>query len=435
MPPTPLPSIPVPSTPGPPTPMPPLDAWLHSHQADGALCMTFGLLARFGDGPAPALPALRDRVAHRWRHHARLNWSSGTGRSWIPGQPFDPVHHVNSPDNTGSLEERTARLIARPFGPPRPPWQMHLLPAPEGGFALLLRAHHALLDGRSLLTLVQELLDGPRFAPARRGRDGEGARRHRGPGLGDVLPGGRPLPFHGPVDARRAVAWSRVTAGELAAAREALPSGRASANAVFLAATAGALRGAGATGRLPFLPGVSAMVPVDVRADEDGALLGNHYATVRVPLPPHARPHRRLAAVDRWTRRVALHERARAQARAVAGTAGRPGPLTRALGRYVDSSLYSSLLCSSLSDRGGPRTLGSAALTGLSLLPALSPGHPLVVSMVRDAAGAATLTVVTDHAHRALAGRLPALLREEIRALGACARPPAVTSRRRLSLP
>lgn len=399
----------------PPTPMSPLDAWLHSHQAGGALCMTFGLIARFGGEP-PALDALRDRVAHRWARHERLRISSGTELRWIPGPPFDPAHHVSTPARQASLEEHTAHLIARPFGPPRPPWHLHVLPAPDGGFALLLRAHHALLDGRSLLTLVQDLLDGPPPAlPAQRA--GSQAPPGRGPGLRDVLPGGRPLPFHGPVDSRRAVAWSGVSAEELAAARDALPSGRASANAVFLAATAGALRGAGAAGRLPFLPGVCAMVPVDVRPDEDAALLGNHYSTVRVPLPVRGRPGRRLAAVDRFTRRVALHERALAQARAVAGMAGRRGPLTEVLGRYVDSPLYSSVLCSSLADRGGPRTLGSAALTGLSLLPALSPGHPLVVSMVRDVTGAATLAVVTDHAHRALAGRLSVLLREEIRAL------------------
>ncbi|WP_372411283.1 wax ester/triacylglycerol synthase domain-containing protein [Streptomyces luteireticuli] len=399
----------------PPTPMSPLDAWLHSHQAGGSLCMTFGLVARFVGEP-PALDALRDRAAHRWAHHDRLRMSSGTGLRWIPGPPFDPVHHVGTPARRASPDEHTAHLIARPFGPPRPPWQLHLLPGPDGGFALLLRAHHALLDGRSALVLVQELLDGPAALPGQRA--GSQAPPRRRPGLTDLLPAGRPLPLHGPVDSRRAVAWSTVTAGELAAARDALPSGRASANAVFLAATAGALRGAGATGRLPFLPGVCAMVPVDVRPDDDGALLGNHYATVRVPLPSHGRARRRLAAVDRFTRRVALHERARAQARAVAGMAGRRGALTEALGRYVDSSLYSSLLCSSLADRGGPRTLGPAALTGLALLPSLSPGHPLAVTMVRDATGAATLTVVTDHARRVLAGRLSALLREEIRALG-----------------
>ncbi|WP_344962382.1 wax ester/triacylglycerol synthase domain-containing protein [Streptomyces thioluteus] len=129
--------------------MSPLDAWLHSHQAGGALCMTFGLIARFGGEP-PALDALRDRVAHRWARHERLRISSGTELRWIPGPPFDPAHHVSTPARQASLEEHTAHLIARPFGPPRPPWHLHVLPAPDGGFALLLRAHHALLDaGRS----------------------------------------------------------------------------------------------------------------------------------------------------------------------------------------------------------------------------------------------------------------------------------------------
>ncbi|MGI5341528.1 wax ester/triacylglycerol synthase domain-containing protein [Streptomyces sp. CA-181903] len=404
------------------TPMPPLDAWLHRHQSSGAVCMTVALLARF-TGPAPEPDGLRSLVEKRWSGYGRLRLVVGGAERpewprWTSGAWPDPVRHVIvAPD--GPPEEHVARLLARPLGPERPPWRLHLLPggAGEDGFALLLRAHHALLDGRSLLALVRDLLDGPPAVPGQARAILPAPRRRPLHALSDLLPRARPLPFHGPVDARRAVAWRRVTGAELDAARDALPSGRASANAVFLAGAAGALRTAEATGRLPFLPGVCAMVPVDVRPVGEAAVLGNHYATVRVPLPAGGGPGQRLAVVDGFTRRAATRERARAQALAVAASSRRHGPVTDALGRYVDSPLYASVLCSSLAERTGPLALGAARLTGLSLLPPLSPGHPLALTMTRDTTGA-TLAVITDHGRRALADRLAALLREEILALG-----------------
>ncbi|MFI0741788.1 wax ester/triacylglycerol synthase domain-containing protein [Streptomyces sp. NPDC021100] len=402
--------------------MPPLDAWLHRHQSSGAVCMTVALLARF-TGPAPGPDGLRSLVEKRWSGYDRLRLAVADAEhpawpGWTSGAWPDLVRHVVAEPGCPP-EEHVARLLARPLGPERPPWRLHLLPGESGedGFALLLRAHHALLDGRSLLALVRELLDGPPAAPGPAGAPVPAPRRRPLHALSDLLPRARPLPFHGPVDARRAVAWRRVTGAELDAARDGLPTGRASANAVFLAGAAGALRTAEATGRLPFLPGVCAMVPVDVRPAGAAAALGNHYAAVRVPLPVTGGPGRRLAAVDGFTRRAAMRERARAQARAVAAAPRRHGPVTDAIGRYVDSALYASVLCSSLAERTGPLALGAARLTGLSLLPPLSPGHPLALTMTRDTTGA-TLAVITDHGRRALADRLAALLREEILALG-----------------
>ncbi len=90
--------------------------------------------------------------------------------------------------------------------------------------------------------------------------------------------------------------------------------------------------------------------------------------------------------------------------------------MSDALGRYADSPLYSSLLCSSVATYAGPLSLGSARLTGLAGLAPLSPGHPLAMTMTLHDASA-TVTVVTDHAHRRLAARLPALVREEILAM------------------
>ncbi|MFI1970780.1 wax ester/triacylglycerol synthase domain-containing protein [Streptomyces cinnamoneus] len=407
-------------------PMTPLDAWLYRHQSSGAVCMTAGMLAWF-EGPAPSPARLRERVRSRWGSHERLRLTAlaptGEPRAWprwATEPAWDPLRHVvafpDPPDLPTAPEALAAQLLGRPLGPGRPPWRLHLVPSP-GGFALLLVAHHALLDGTSLATLLRTLCDGP-VPPPRRGTDPVPPPRMRLPlarALTDLLPRARPLPFHGPVDARRAVAYCRVPMAELSGAREALPSGRASANAVFLAATAGALRASGLLGRRP-LPGAWAMVPVDVRTGDEAALLGNHYATVRVPLPGSTDPVRRLAAVDGFTRRAVLKQRARAQALLVASRPRRYGALTEALGRYADSPYYSSVLCSSVATHAGPLALGGARLTALTALPSLSPGHPLALTMTLHDAHV-VVTAVTDHGHRHLAARTAALIGREIRAL------------------
>jgi diacylglycerol O-acyltransferase len=75
-----------------------------------------------------------------------------------------PANPAADPDANpaGTLDELLARQLRRPMPTGSPPWR--LLPVrgvPDGGFALVLLAHHALLDGTSLMTLLRLLLDGP----------------------------------------------------------------------------------------------------------------------------------------------------------------------------------------------------------------------------------------------------------------------------------
>jgi diacylglycerol O-acyltransferase len=422
--------------------MPPLDAWLHRHQSLTGFCMTSVLVARF-EGPAPTLAALRARVGERWAPLERMRLVPGPAGSGWPAWDAVPELDVDAHVGTapgGSVPALATRLLAEPLGADAPPWRLVLAPE-AGGFALLLCSHHALLDGVSLFTLVRSLLDAPPGAPAALPRPAP-VEPPRGPlshlrALADLLPRARQLPFHGPVDERRAAHWTRLSPTDLAAARAALPAGRtsarasvpsgraaraalpggrASANAVFLTAVAGALASAGLAGR-SVLPTACAMVPVDVRGPHEPELLGNRYATVRVPLPLDPDPVRRLRKLDARTRRPALRRRAEAQARLVSSRPQRDGRLSALLGRYADSPRYSSLLCSSVALHGPPLLLGDARLADLAVLPPLSPGHPLALTMM-SYGGAAVLTAVTDHGHRELAALLPALVRQEIRALG-----------------
>ncbi|MEV5988526.1 wax ester/triacylglycerol synthase domain-containing protein [Streptomyces sp. NPDC052051] len=410
--------------------MPPLDAWLHRQQSGGAACMT-ALYVSWFEGPAPTLEALRARARRRLQPFRRLRalphhlTDDGTGIDnwphWRESGELDVEHHITAPGGMSPTPLRLDQLLATPLDHGRPPWQLHLLPA-ENGFALLLRAHHALLDGQSLRTVLYALLDtGPSPQPARAGRQepvsvAPSLGRRITWALDDLLPKGRSLPFHGPVGHRRDIAFSRLPREVLTAARDALGTGtKASNTAVFLASVAGALQDLGLTGRFPRLPGVCALVPVDVRTVSEAALLGNNYATVRLPLPTHRDPYRRLAAMEQRIRGARLHQRANAQADVVSSRPHRFTALSTAAGRYVDSPRYFSLLCSSVPGPRGGLTLGTARLTAAAALPPLGPGHPLAVTMTHHHTGA-VLSAVTDPDHQ-FAEPFTAAVDEQLRCL------------------
>lgn len=392
-------------------PMPPLDAWLYRQQAGGRACLTIGLLAWF-EGEVPTVDELRERARHRLAALPRLCLkpvvpADPGGGHWPVWTTVDPVpvdeHVLGHPAGTAP-DALVAHLLTDPLEPTRPPWQLHLIPV-TGGFTLLLRAHHALLDGGSLHTVLSTLLD----------RDEGSARPHRPSAtswlrrlswtVDDLLPKCRPMPLHGAVGPGRELAFRKVSAAELDAARDRLAPTRASRTAVFLAATGGALYRLG-------LAGASALVPVDVRTPAQAALLGNHYATTRIPLSAHPDPVARLAVLHDRVSRGALHQRATAQAALVARRPRRFTAVSRAVGTYVDSPWYFSLLCTSIASPHAGQTLGAARLAALAGTPPLSPGHPLAVTMVHHHGGA-VLTTVTDQRRHQLTV-LSDLIHEEI---------------------
>ncbi|MEU6661883.1 wax ester/triacylglycerol synthase domain-containing protein [Streptomyces sp. NPDC046821] len=413
------------------TAMPPLDAWLHRQQSEGGSNMTGALLTWF-EGPPPTLAALRALARKRLAPYQRLSQmphvpDSDSWPQWSTGPEFDADHHISESPHVPApgLEGHIATLFTAPLDDRRPLWHLHLVPSADG-FVLLLRAHHALLDGRSIATVLRALFDetadAHRQATVPPPAASSSRARQLAWNLGDLIPKARTLPFHGDVDPQRVIAFRHVPSEDLEAARKpphyvtSGPASRASANAVFLASASGALRTLGLTGRFPYLPGVCALVPVDVRTDEERELLGNHYATVRVPLPTQREARARLAAVDAFIRQGAIGARARAQATMVASQPRKVTALGSAMSHYVDSPRYFSLLCSSVATHAGELTLGRARLTAMAGLPPLGPGHPLALTFMRHAGGS-VVTAITDHTHRHLAQPLVAHIHDEIRKL------------------
>ncbi|MFI0466709.1 wax ester/triacylglycerol synthase family O-acyltransferase [Saccharopolyspora sp. 5N102] len=127
----------------------------------------------------PPEPADRLRLlallAERAQRIARLRLR--IGQSWLPGQAhwaeapeFDASEHVHShqlptPGGRAELAGLAAELLADPLDRRRPLWELHLITGLDGDrFAVLVKFHHALADGREAVETGLALLDG--FAPA-----------------------------------------------------------------------------------------------------------------------------------------------------------------------------------------------------------------------------------------------------------------------------
>jgi WS/DGAT/MGAT family acyltransferase len=114
------------------------------------------------DGPAPALEQLglliEQRIAYSPRFRQKL---AGTGlQSWIDDRGFRVGGHLRAERVTARLEDRLAALLAEPLERLHPLWDATVidgLPGPR--WALVVRTHPALIDGRDHVHLLHELLD------------------------------------------------------------------------------------------------------------------------------------------------------------------------------------------------------------------------------------------------------------------------------------
>uniref|UniRef100_UPI002A837FC2 wax ester/triacylglycerol synthase domain-containing protein n=1 Tax=Streptomyces sp. CRN 30 TaxID=3075613 RepID=UPI002A837FC2 len=128
---------------------------------------TIGIAALFAGDP-PDLAQVRSRVGARWGRLERMSWVLGqpagpaalSGHHWSPAGPFDPADHVVATAGEG-LESVLTAGVSRPLPADRPLWRLVVAEdaTPEGEHALVLFAHHGLLDGRSLESLVRLLTD------------------------------------------------------------------------------------------------------------------------------------------------------------------------------------------------------------------------------------------------------------------------------------
>jgi WS/DGAT/MGAT family acyltransferase len=130
-----------------------------------------GTLLRFGPRPDGAPGHLRDvlRTAGRaapvvppWnRKLATPGWQHNPVHTWVTDDAVDVDYHVRrtavaSPGDERELGVLIGRLHAAPLDLSKPPWELHVVEGlADGGFAMFLKVHHALVDGYTLTRTVE----------------------------------------------------------------------------------------------------------------------------------------------------------------------------------------------------------------------------------------------------------------------------------------
>jgi len=323
---------------------------------------------------------------------------------WVDDPDFDLAYHVRraalpAPGSDEQLRELVGRLQSRQLDRGRPLWEVYLVEGlRDGGFAVVSKTHHAMVDGLAAVDIGAVLLDltpTPRESPR---ADWRPAREPSGVALvADAVAGQLLRPWTVLDTARRAVtdvgaAATQVlgtAAGVFAAARSAgrgttpnplnVPIGQqrrygtsagdlddykvirkahgGTVNDVVLAVVAGGLRWWLASRGEPILPTttVRAMVPVSVRARGGDRELGNQISALFVELPVgQADPVLRLATV---VAAMAAHRGSGSAigATALVGLVGLTPPTLHSLGARLSSTLSSRLFNVVVTNVPGPQ--------------------------------------------------------------------------------
>jgi diacylglycerol O-acyltransferase len=280
----------------------------------------------------PALPRFRQRLLHVPIVRDPI---------WVDDDRFDLTYHVRhaslpQPGTAAQLQERSAELLERQLNRQRPLWEIWVIEGLDGGgFALVVKVHHCIVDGIAGIGMLTALLDVerrpppsvvptwyPRAAPSggellrdeigRRARatfevgksvgravsDPVGAAAGLGATAGSlwrlVRNGLSPAPdvcFNQSIGPHRKIAWRQLDLARVKAAAKRLGG---TVNDAVLTMVSGALattlRHQGES--LP-RDGLRAVVPVSVRSAEELGAPGNRVSLWLVPLPLAGRNTRR----------------------------------------------------------------------------------------------------------------------------------------------
>jgi diacylglycerol O-acyltransferase len=328
------------------------------HQEGPSSHMHVGALSMF-EGPPPPytelLDALRERLHLVPRYRQRLSVPpAGSGRPlWVDDPSFSIEYHVRhtalpAPGTEDQLLRLTGRIYSQQLDRSKPLWEVWMVEGLEGGgFALLTKTHHALIDGIAGVDIAQVIFDlapvpteiphpdeawepAPEPSPTdvmaagakglvRTGlrtaaaaavlatRPGETLRAARTAveGLGEVAWAGMnpapPTPLNVEIGPHRRYVVVRNELADFKAVKNALGG---TVNDLVLTIVSAALRGWLQTRgiRTEGLE-LRALVPVSIRAAGERGTLGNRIAVMRGPLPvyvedPIARLRTVKAAMD-----------------------------------------------------------------------------------------------------------------------------------------
>ena len=421
--------------------------------------MHVGWVATFSPpaGGAPAFDALRDHIVSRLGRAPRYRQRLAPvpldvhDPMWVDDDRFDPTHHVRRAPgrDLGSVVES---VLSEPLDRDRPLWELHLADELEDGrIGMVGKAHHCMVDGMAAVELISMLLDPtpeppeeapdgwrPQALPAPAVRLAEALIDRTGEGIGLYRDAAKLAlsPWRWPALPGAAISTARTLAGAvlppaprsllnressplrtLSSLRRPLDDLRTvkrrhggTVNDVVLAACAGALRSFAIEQGAPVRP-LKAMVPVNVRAEDDGGDgLGNRISFVFVELPcdePDARRRFERTREAMGTRKVQGDpERTDTLLEAV-GRA--PMPVQRVVSQAMSSPRMFNLVVSNIP--GPPGTLymkGCELLEAFPVVP-LAERHSLSIGML-TVQGDACFGLYTDRSALPGADRLPAHL-------------------------
>src|SRR4051812_33259065 len=140
------------------------------HQEGPTTHMHIGGLATF-EGPAPShaelLEPIRGRLPLVRRYRQRLAAPpAGLGRQrWVDDPRFNLEYHVRhtalpSPGDEQRLHRLAARIFSQRLDRTKPLWELWMVEGlDDGGFAVISKTHHALVDGVSGVDLMTMLFD------------------------------------------------------------------------------------------------------------------------------------------------------------------------------------------------------------------------------------------------------------------------------------
>ncbi|MDI3389220.1 wax ester/triacylglycerol synthase family O-acyltransferase [Streptomyces sp. B-S-A8] len=392
---------------------------------------------------AVAVPGLRMRIRDAWLPFG--------GAVRTPDADFDPARHVHLACVARDFHAAAGELMERPLDRARPPWEVHVLPGPDGAsFAVLFKFHHALADGLRALTLAAGVLDPlPEATAPRRNRPAPTATAPalRVPDLSDTLDlvrrrvgeVGQALDIGasvaratwGYLDAAPALTadatGTRRTAGvvvDIDDIHRIRKRTGGTVNDVLIAAVAGALRrwlterGESADGVRP-----RALIPVSRRRPRDAHPGGNRLSGYLIRLPvAEPDPLERLRTV-----RTAMDRNKEAGpnrgAGAVALLADHVPPLGHRLGGPVVAQaarLLFDILVTSVPLPGVGLRLGGCPLTAVYPFAPLAQGQSLAVA-VSTYRGNVHYGLIADAESVPDLDRLAQALRAEIAELGEAA--------------
>ncbi|MBW3652893.1 MAG: wax ester/triacylglycerol synthase family O-acyltransferase [Actinobacteria bacterium] len=140
------------------------------HQESPVSHMHIGALVR-AEGPPPPydefLDSIRARLHHVPRYRQRLVYPpASTGRPlWADDTDFNLEYHVRhsalpAPGSDEQLTNLAARVFSQQLDRSKPLWELWLVEGlADGGFALLSKSHHAMIDGIAGVDLGTVLFD------------------------------------------------------------------------------------------------------------------------------------------------------------------------------------------------------------------------------------------------------------------------------------